>query len=66
MDECQGNTFPQIELVHVEIITIATRPLMLAKLQSNRQTTCCVLEASPVPGIVQWSWRSSTIWAKQA
>ena len=66
MDECQGNTFPQIELVHVEIITIATWPLMLAKLQSNRQTACCVLGASPVPGIAQWSWRTSTIWAKQA
>ena len=43
MDECEGNTFPQIELVHVEVITITTRPLMLAKLQSNRQTICRVL-----------------------
>ena len=51
VEECEENTFPRIELVHVEVITSATQPLMLAKLQSSRQTTCRVLGASPVPGI---------------
>eukprot|EP00435_Cladocopium_sp_Y103_P017054 s1850_g4.t1 len=46
-----GQHLPQIELAHMEVITIATWPLMLAKLQSNRQTTCRVLGACPVPGI---------------